>query len=246
MKEILKGIYKGCTAYFEVYEIISRLKLWKFFAIPMLISLLVFSMILLVSFSFSNAIGSYLARFWIWDFGQETIQTISRIFGGLFIVIIGFISFKHIIMALSAPFMGPISKIIEDDFNGVVSQNSTSTSKGLLIRGIRISLRNLLREFILTIPILLFGLIPVIGLFSAILLFLSQAYFAGFGNMDYTLERHFSYKKSILFVKNNRGLAIGNGIVFMLFLLIPFVGVILVHPFSLTAATILTVKSMEK
>ena len=246
MKEILKGIYKGCTAYFEVYEIISRLKLWKFFAIPMLISLLVFSMILLVSFSFSNAIGSYLASFWIWDFGQETIQTISRIFGGLFIVIVGFISFKHIIMALSAPFMGPISKIIEDDFNGVVSQNSTSTSKGLLIRGIRISLRNLLREFILTIPILLFGLIPVIGLFSALLLFLSQAYFAGFGNMDYTLERHFSYKKSILFVKNNRGLAIGNGIVFMLFLLIPFVGVILVHPFSVTAATIVTVKSMEK
>jgi len=246
LKEILKGIYKGCTAYFEVYEIISRLKLWKFFAIPMLISLLVFSMILLVSFSFSNAIGSYLASFWIWDFGQETIQTISRIFGGLFIVIIGFISFKHIIMALSAPFMGPISKIIEDDFNGVVSQNSTSTSKGLLIRGIRISLRNLLREFILTIPILLFGLIPVIGLFSALLLFLSQAYFAGFGNMDYTLERHFSYKKSILFVKNNRGLAIGNGIVFMLFLLIPFVGVILVHPFSVTAATIVTVKSMEK
>ena len=246
MKEILKGIYKGCTAYFEVYEIISRLKLWKFFAIPMLISLLVFSMILLVSFSFSNAIGSYLASFWIWDFGQETIQTISRIFGGLFIVIIGFISFKHIIMALSAPFMGPISKIIEDDFNGVVSQNSTSTSKGLLIRGIRISLRNLLREFILTIPILLFGLIPVIGLFSALLLFLSQAYFAGFGNMDYTLERHFSYKKSILFVKNNRGLAIGNGIVFMLFLLIPFVGVILVHPFSVTAATLITVKSMEK
>ena len=246
MKEILKGIYKGCTAYFEVYEIISRLKLWKFFAIPMLISLLVFSMILLVSFSFSNAIGSYLASFWIWDFGQETIQTISRLFGGLFIVIIGFISFKHIIMALSAPFMGPISKIIEDDFNGVVSQNSTSTSKGLLIRGIRISLRNLLREFILTIPILLFGLIPVIGLFSALLLFLSQAYFAGFGNMDYTLERHFSYKKSILFVKNNRGLAIGNGIVLMLFLLIPFVGVILVHPFSVTAATIVTVKSMEK
>jgi CysZ protein len=47
-------------------------------------------------------------------------------------------------------------------------------------------------------------------------------------------------------VKNNRGLAIGNGIVFMLFLLIPFVGVILVHPFSVTAATIVTVKSMNK
>jgi CysZ protein len=246
MKEMLKGVYEGSTAYFKVYEVISRLKLWKFFAIPMLISFIVFLMILFISFSFSDAIGNYISSFWTWDFGRDTINTLSRIFGGLLITVIGFISFKHITMALSAPFMGPISKIIEDDFNGVVSQTNTSTPSGLLLRGIRISLRNLLRELVLSIPILLFGLIPIIGFFSVILLFLMQAYFTGFGNMDYTLERHFSYQKSIFYVKNNRGLAIGNGIVFMLFLLIPFVGVILVHPFSVTAATIVTVKSMNK
>ena len=243
---MLKGVYQGCTAYSEVYEIISRLKLWKFFVIPMLISFLVFSMILVVSFSLSNSIGSYIASFWSWDFGQETIHAISRFFGGLLIIIFGFISFKHIIMALSAPFMGPISKIIEDDINGVVSQVKTSTPSGLLMRGIRISLRNLLRELVLSIPILLFGLIPVVGFFSVVMLFLMQAYFAGFGNMDYTLERHFSYQKGIQFVKENKGLAMGNGIVFMLFLLIPFLGVILVHPLSVTAATIVTVKSINK
>ena len=243
---MLKGVYQGCTAYSEVYEIISRLKLWKFFVIPMLISFLVFSMILVVSFSLSNSIGSYIASFWSWDFGQETIHAISRFFGGLLIIIFGFISFKHIIMVLSAPFMGPISKIIEDDINGVVSQVKTSTPSGLLMRGIRISLRNLLRELVLSIPILLFGLIPVVGFFSVVMLFLMQAYFAGFGNMDYTLERHFSYQKSVFFVKKNKGLAMGNGIVFMLFLLIPFLGVILVHPLSVTAATIVTVKSINK
>ena len=243
---MLKGVYQGCSAYSEVYEIISRLKLWKFFVIPMLISFLVFSMILVVSFSLSNSIGSYIASFWSWDFGQETIHAISRFFGGLLIIIFGFISFKHIIMALSTPFMGPISKIIEDDINGVVSQVKTSTPSGLLMRGIRISLRNLLRELVLSIPILLFGLIPVVGFFSVVMLFLMQAYFAGFGNMDYTLERHFSYQKSVFFVKKNKGLAMGNGIVFMLFLLIPFLGVILVHPLSVTAATIVTVKSINK
>ena len=243
---MLKGVYQGCSAYSEVYEIISRLKLWKFFVIPMLISFLVFSMILLVSFSLSSSIGSYIASFWSWDFGQETIHAISRFFGGLLIIIFGFISFKHIIMALSAPFMGPISKIIEDDINGVVSQVKTSTPSGLLMRGIRISLRNLLRELVLSIPILLFGLIPVVGFFSVVMLFLMQAYFAGFGNMDYTLERHFSYQKSVFFVKKNKGIAMGNGIVFMLFLLIPFFGVILVHPLSVTAATIVTVKSINK
>lgn len=243
---MIKAVFKGCAAYFEAYETISRLKLWKFFAIPMLTSLVVFLLIVFVSYAFSDAIGSYIASFWTWDFGKETFNTISRVFTGLLIVLIGFISFKHIIMALSAPFMGPISKKIEDDFRGVVSQVNTTSSSGLLRRGIKISSRNLFRELLLSIPILLLGFIPVIGLFSAILLFLIQAYFAGFGNMDYTLERYFSYQKSILFVKKNRGVAIGNGLVFMLFLLIPFVGVILVLPFSVTAATIATVKLMNE
>ena len=243
---MIKAVFKGCVAYFEAYEIISRLKLWKFFAIPMLISLVVFLLIVFVSYAFSDAIGSYIASFWTWDFGKEIFNTISRVFSGLLIVLIGFISFKHIIMALSAPFMGPISKNIEDDFRGVVSQVKTTSSSDLLRRGIKISSRNLFRELLLSIPILLLGFIPVIGLFSAILLFLMQAYFAGFGNMDYTLERYFSYQKSILFVKKNRGVAIGNGLVFMLFLLIPFIGVILVLPFSVTAATIATVKLMNE
>jgi CysZ protein len=64
--------------------------------------------------------------------------------------------------------------------------------------------------------------------------------------MDYTLERHFKYKESIQFVKNNKGLAIGNGIVFMLFLLIPIIGVILVLPLSVTAATTETIKNIKR
>jgi CysZ protein len=50
----------------------------------------------------------------------------------------------------------------------------------------------------------------------------------------------------VLFVKRNRGIATGNGIVFMLFLLIPFIGVILVLPFSVTAATLETIKLIEE
>ena len=96
-------------------------------------------------------------------------------------------------------------------------------------------------ELVLTIPILLLGLLPVIGIFSTVLLFLVQAYYAGFGNMDYTLERHFNYKDSLNFVRKHRGIAIGNGIVFMLFLLIPVIGIILVLPLSVTAASTKTI-----
>ena len=88
-------------------------------------------------------------------------------------------------------------------------------------------------------------MIPVIGVFSTILLFLIQSYYAGFGNIDYTLERHFNYKESIDFVKNHRGLAIGNGIVFMLLLFVPVLGIILVLPFSVISATKVTVEELH-
>ena len=64
--------------------------------------------------------------------------------------------------------------------------------------------------------------------------------------MDYTLERHFNYSDSVKFVKQNRGLATGNGIVFMLFLLLPVIGVIFVLPLSVTAATEITVKRIQQ
>ena len=243
---MISNLIDGLKAYLEAYQVISRLKLWRFFMIPMLISVLIFLNIVLVSISFSDEIGLYISSFWSWDFGKETINTVSMILGGIILISIGLILFKHLFMILSAPFMGPISKKIEDDFTGVTSQTQVSSPLTLMFRSIKISSRNLFRELLLSIPILILGLIPFIGFFSLFLLFLMQAYFAGFGNMDYTLERHFSYQKSIQFVKANKGIAIGNGLVFMLFLLIPFVGVIFIIPFSVTSATIATIKIINQ
>jgi CysZ protein len=152
-------------------------------------------------------------------------------------------------MALSAPFMSPVSEKIEIHLLGEESklsdQHRNTSFHQQLWRGIRINVRNLLMELWLTIIILIISLIPVIGWFTSLILFFIQAYYAGFGNMDYTLERHFKYKESVSFVRKHRGIAIGNGIVFMLFLLIPVIGVILVLPLSVTAASTETIKLLS-
>ena len=149
-------------------------------------------------------------------------------------------------MALSAPFMSPVSEKIETHLLGTQNHNHRKTSfSQQLWRGIRINVRNLLMELLLTIPILLISFIPIIGIFSTVILFLVQAYYAGFGNMDYTLERHFKYNESLDFVRKNRGIAIGNGIIFMLFLLIPVLGIIIVLPLSVTAASLKTVELIK-
>ena len=246
---MFKSILSGIKAYTGAFELISKLKLWKYFVIPILISVITAVVIGVSAYGFSDNIGLLISRIWIWEWGKETFTTISKIFGGLIIIVVGLVLYKHIIMALSAPFMSPVSERIEAHLlgeNSILSGQHRNTSfQSQLWRGIRINIRNLFMELWLTVVILLVSLIPVIGWFTSLLLFFVQAYYAGFGNMDYTLERHFEYKQSVSFVRKNRGIAIGNGIVFMLFLLIPVIGVILVLPLSVTAASTETVKLLR-
>ncbi|WP_372754845.1 EI24 domain-containing protein [Mariniflexile sp.] len=242
---MIKNIFSGIQAYFGAFSLISKLKLWKYFVIPMLISFITAILIGVSAYALSDNIGFYVSKIWVWNWGKETFTTICNIIGGLLIILIGLILFKHIIMALSAPFMSPVSEKIEHHLVGQLHTHRKTSFLAQLLRGIRINIRNLGLELVLTVPILLLGFIPIIGIFSTVLLVLVQAYYAGFGNMDYTLERHFKYHESIQFVKNNRGLAIGNGIIFLLFLLIPVIGVILVLPLSVTAASVKTIEALK-
>jgi CysZ protein len=243
---MIKNIISGIKAYFGAFSLISKLKLWKYFAVPMIISLVTAIIVFSSAYGLSDNIGAFISKIWIWDWGKETFSSISNFIGGLIILVIGLILFKHIIMALSAPFMSPVSEKIEAHFTSNTSHSHRDTSfMQQLMRGIKINGRNLFMELLLTIPILLLKFIPIVNIFSTILLFMVQAYYAGFGNMDYTLERHFQYKQSLQFVRKNRGLAIGNGIVFILFLLIPVIGVILVLPLSVTAASTRTVEALQ-
>lgn len=243
---MIQNILKGIQAYAGSFSLISKLKLWKYFFIPILISIVTAVSIGLLAYSLSDTIGTFISKIWIWEWGTEIVSAISNFIGATFIIALGLILYKHIIMALSAPFMSPVSEKIEAYLTGIDNHLHRDTSfQEQLWRGIRINLRNLTKELLLTIPIVLIGFIPIVGMLSTVFLFLVQAYYTGFGNMDYTLERHFKYKESIQFVHKNRGIAIGNGIVFMLFLLIPVLGIILALPLSVTAASLKTVELLK-
>jgi len=244
---MFKNILKGLEAYSGTFALISKLKLWNYFAIPIVISIVTSLTIGVTVYGLSDNIGRFISSIWPWDFGKETFTSISTFIGAIVIIAIGLILYKHIIMALSAPFMSPVSEKIETHLTGIEKHQHRNTTFGQqLWRGIRINLRNLGKELLITIPILMLKFIPVINIFSTVLLFLVQAYYAGFGNMDYTLERHFKYGESVQFVRKYRGIAIGNGIVFILLLLVPIIGIILVLPLSVTAASLKTVTLLKE
>ncbi|WP_426431780.1 EI24 domain-containing protein [Winogradskyella sp. HB-48] len=239
---MLQNIFRGLQVYTGAYGLISKLRLWKYFVIPVIISVFVFIMIFVSAYGLSDNLGEWIAGIWVWETGKTTFTAISTFIAAIIIFAIGLILYKHIIMALSSPFMSPVSEKIEAYFTGKPAKNYVNTNfSKQLIRGIRIGLRNLTKELLYTIPILVLKFIPVVNIFSTVLLFIVQAYYAGFANMDYTLERHFKYKDSVAFIRQHRGLAIGNGIGFLLLLLIPVVGVLLVLPLSVTSATVIAV-----
>jgi len=242
---MFKNIFKAIKAYIGAFKLINQLKLWKYFGVPILISFITAVCIGGVAWSLSDTIGSVISRIWIWDWGSYIFRNISNIIGGVVIIAIGLILYKHIIMALSAPFMSPVSEKIEQHLLGANDSRRETSFSAQLWRGIRINIRNLFMELLFTIPLLLLGFIPGVNIITSILLLLVQAYYAGFGNMDYTLERYYNYNYSLKFVRNHSGIAIGNGIIFVFMLFIPIVGIVLVLPLSVTAATKETLRLLE-
>lgn len=242
---MVKNIFKGIKAYASALGLISTLGLWKYFAVPVLISFITASLIGLSAWSWSDNIANTIDLLWIWEWGADWFHGFAEILGGILIIILGLIVYKHIVMALSAPFMSPVSTAIEHHFLGEkhIHRNTSNTSQ--LWRGIRINVRNLAMEIFITIPLLILSLIPVLNIVTTVLLFLVQAYYAGFGNMDYTLERHYGYKESVGFVKRHKGVAIGNGIIFTIMLFIPVIGVLMVLPLSVTAASSQTIRFIQ-
>lgn len=242
-----KDIFNGIQAYFSAYSLLNKLNLWRFFAVPIVISFILGVVIMIAAYGFSDNIGDYIAGIWSFSWGKETFRAISHVIGGLIVVAFGLVIFKHTLMAVASPFMSPISEKIEHYYTGNVRKPNSGlrAQTSVLARGIRLNFRNLIVEILWIIPFFIFSFIPVIGFIFPILIFLVQAYYAGFGSMDYTLERYFSYKQSVSFVRANRGVAIGNGIVFMFILLLPIVGILIVLPLSVTASTLTTLKKLH-
>jgi len=242
-----KDFTASVRAFGQAFALINQLKLWKYFFVPIIIGLITGIVIIAAAWFLADPIGEKISSAWPFDLWKDAILSISKFIGGLLVVIFGVVIFKHVVMAFSAPFMTPLSEKIEIHITGK-ELNKTDTPKefmAALVRGIRINIRNLVMEILITLPLLILSLIPVLNLFTAVMLIAVQAYYAGYGNMDYTLERYFNYNETKKFLRENKGIAIGNGFVFHLILLIPVVGIALALPLSAVAATTQTIQKLK-
>lgn len=241
---MISGIIDGFKSYGDGFNLIVKYKLWGYFLAPAIISLLLGAAIFGAAWGIADDIGGWLLSYYPWEWGSGTLLKIANVFGGLFVGAFGLIIFKQLVIAFSSPFMSLMSEQIEKKMMGVREQRfNVSKMLSDLVRGLRIALRNISRELFFTLILFLLGLIPVFSPFTTAAIFLVQAYYAGFGSMDFTLERHTNVRQSVRFVRRHKGLALGNGAVF-LFILMTVIGFLFVLPLSTAAAASETLKRL--
>jgi CysZ protein len=245
---MLKDFKDGISAYTEAFSIISRQKLWGYVMVPGFLSIAYGIVVVLLSQLFSGNITDLVAARYPWEWGADLVRRLAGFISTVIIFAGALMAYKYVILVLVAPFMSPLSEKVESYLRGGEKASvpfSVSRMTRELIRGLRVSLRNIIRELLLTLILLIVGAIPVLGLLSAPAIFAVQSYYAGFGNMDYTMERHLNVRRSVEFVRDYKGLAVGNGLVFLLLLLIPFLGLFLAPSLATVAGTVETVKRLD-
>jgi len=156
-----------------------------------------------------------------WAWVISALEWLTRII--LFVITI-FI-YKYVVLIITSPIMSALSEQCEIRMIGS-SKNTQSIMMQVksMARGIRLSVANLSKEITFVVLLLICSFIPLVGLVTTALIFLVESYYAGFGNLDFFMERRYNVRDSRQFVKENRGLAIGNGAVFLGLLFIPIIG----------------------
>ena len=238
----MKSAITAFKDFFNAIPLIGKLKLWPYMLIPGIISSILGLLIFYIGYHFSDDIGAMLLDLlpdsWT-DLGF--VKKIVNILSGVSIIILGLLIFKYIVIICTGPFMSPLSEKVDAYITSKevgVSPWNIGYNLKLMVRGLLLALRNIIRELFFVLLLLVISLIPGIGWVISLAIFLVQAYYAGFGNLDFAMERYFSVKESIQFAKSNKGMCLGNGTGFLLLLMIPVLGFFFAPPLATIAGTI--------
>ncbi len=232
----------------------------KYFLYPLLINLLLFvgGMTAVGGLSSTAAehfemwIGLQGADFWGAEFLSGALSGVIW----LLVKILFFFIFAYyggfIVMIVMSPILSVISEKVEKEYLGEVDYpfNFKQLVKDVL-RGLAITIRNMFFETLFLILTFVLSFIPVIGWLMPIVMFFISGYFFGFSYMDYTNERHGrNLRASVRYVRKYKWIAVVNGAVFSLSLMVPFCGVVVSTFFailSVMAATVsmVTIESSE-
>ncbi|HEY8915073.1 MAG TPA: EI24 domain-containing protein [Chitinophaga sp.] len=242
-----REVIAAIQSYGKAHHFITANKLWKWILLPGIIYCLLFIAGIYFVWSYSGDFVEYLLgllplRTWIQDLESSWVSFVFILLGlciRLILMLLYFAYFKYFFLILGSPLFAYLSEKTEAILQHREFPFSWQEFLKDMVRGIRISFRNMVFQTITLLLLFLLSFIPILGWITPLAGFFIEAYFYGFSMMDYSCERHrMNMRQSITFIKAHRGMALGNGIVFYLFMFIPVIGWALAPSYAVIAATI--------
>lgn len=232
---------KAIQAYFNSLEFINQHKLWGYFIIPAILNLLVFIAVGVIAFYSAGELIYYFSDLTDLDTSNEAVafgQMLLAVLIRIIVFLIYLKLYRYFILILLAPVLALMAEKLFELKNESSVPFKFSRFISNAARGIKIAFSNLLKEIALTLIILIMViLLPIISPFAPLVIFLIEGYYYGFSMIDYFNElKGMKADESRGFIWEHKGLALGNGTLFSLLLLIPFIGVLIVPSLSLVAA----------
>ena len=263
---LFKNFGVGFGAYGKALSLLFSKELWWYLLFPFLLNVIFFVGGMLGIGSLTDFIEGWLTdamkieddTLFAAEYLREAAGYLSGIMSGVVWVIMKVVFFfvfatfgGYIVIICLSPVFAFLSEATEEKLTGNKYKFNGDQIMRDVVRGILIACRNLFIELGWIIVIFILGLfIPLLGgIIGTVLIFFISSYFYGFAFIDYTNERRrLTVKQSVRFIRDNKGLAIANGMIFSFFLLIPFCGTCLAGfaaILSVIAATVATHKVVD-
>ncbi len=257
-KPFFKQLGTGLSYYPKAFSFIFENGLWYYFIFPLILNLLIF----FLGLSTIGFISDYLSNeLHIWIFGEETESVSSWkdwIFSPLTWII--WLVLKITFFFLFALFGGYITIIVLSPVLTFLSEKTYEIVTGEkvpfdilqftrdIVRAVLITFRNMFLQIGITIAMMFLNIIPFIGSLAALLgNFLVSSYFYGFSFIDYSNERNkLSVRESVRFIRKNKGLSVGIGMVFSFCFYIPFLGGVIASFLAIVSTVAATLAVLEK
>ena len=214
--------------------------MWLWLLYPLFLNLFIFAAGIWATSEITDVTLAYLQDlfgFDDWSSEGSLFRTILYwilwfVFKVIYFILFAFLS-GNIILILMSPALALLSEQTEKILTGTDYPFVFNRFIKETIRGIGLAIRNMLFQFAIMAVLFLVGFVPFVGALVPIALLMVSSYFYGFSFMDYYHERRqVKISESVRFMRQNKGLAVGNGLPFALLLLIPLFGNLIASFFS--------------
>ncbi|MCK5639537.1 MAG: sulfate transporter CysZ [Gammaproteobacteria bacterium] len=236
----------GASYFFKGLSLLLQPRLRRFVAIPLVINISVFALILWLLFEqFGSLMENLMPSLPEW---LSWLEWPLWLLFALLTVLLVFYTFSLIANLIAAPFNGLLAEAVERHLNGELPPPGGSFSQALreAPQAILDEIRKLMYFSLWIIPLLILFIIPIVNLAAPFLWALFSAWMLTLEYSDYPMGNHqLTFNEQRHKLKNRRLLSLGFGGTTLVATMIPIVN-FLVMPAAVAGATAMWVERLKE